>query len=120
MELEMKSGFKRVTRVARTLRPGLPMIVGALLSGLSTAALAVSGDYSSLTSVTDIICTISNLISGPYLYGIGIILIVVGAIAISNSEGTLAKFFSIVLMGIGIAAAAIPIMRDHMKIAVAC
>ncbi len=43
-----------------------------------------------------------------------------GAIAIANSEGTLAKFFSIVLMGIGIAAAAIPIMRDHMKITVAC
>jgi TrbC/VIRB2 pilin len=120
MELEMKSGFKRVIRVARTMRPGLPMIVGALLSGISTAALAATGDFSSLTSVTDIICTISNLISGPYLYGIGIILIVVGAIAIANSEGTLAKFFSIVLMGIGIAAAAIPIMRDHMKITVAC
>ncbi|WP_321794788.1 conjugal transfer protein TrbC [Caballeronia sp. J97] len=105
--------------VAKRLLPGKSMLVGALLSGVSMAAMA-AGDYSSLTGLTDIICTISNLISGPYLYGIGIVLITVGGVAVANTESNIAKTFSVVLMGLGIASVAVPIMRDHFHMAVAC
>jgi hypothetical protein len=117
----MKQGtfFSTAAAVARKLRPGKPLIVGALLSVASAAAMA-AGDYTSLTGLTDIICTISNLISGPYLYGIGIVLITLGGVAVANSESNIAKTFSVVLIGLGIASVAVPIMRDHFKLAVAC
>jgi type IV secretory pathway VirB2 component (pilin) len=105
--------------LARRLRPGKPILAGALLSLVSMAAMA-AGDYSSLTGLTDIICTISNLISGPYLYGIGIVLITIGGVAVANSESNIAKTFSVVLVGLGIASVAVPIMRDHFHMAVAC
>ncbi|SAK73471.1 hypothetical protein AWB80_04105 [Caballeronia pedi] len=114
-----KKILNRAERVAERLRPGKSMLVGALLSAVSVAAMA-AGDFSNLTGLTDIICTISNLISGPYLYGIGIILIVLGGVAIAASESTIAKIFSGVLMGLGFASVAIPIMRDHFHMAVAC
>jgi hypothetical protein len=117
----MKQGtfFDTAAAVANKLRPGRPMLVGALLGVVSAAAMA-AGDYSSLTGLTDIICTISNLISGPYLYGIGIVLITLGGVAVANSESNIAKTFSVVLIGLGIASVAVPIMRDHFHMAVAC
>jgi hypothetical protein len=117
----MKQGkfFSTAAAAARKLQPGKPFIVGALLSVASAAAMA-AGDYSSLTGLTDIICTVSNLISGPYLYGIGIVLITLGGVAVANSESNIAKVFSIVLFGLGIASVAVPIMRDHFHMAVAC
>jgi type IV secretory pathway VirB2 component (pilin) len=114
-----KQILNHAASVAKQRRPGKPMLVGALLSVVSMAAMA-AGDYSSLTGLTDIICTISNLISGPYLYGIGIILIVLGGVAVASSESTVAKIFSGVLVGLGFASVAIPIMRDHFHMAVAC
>ncbi|KXV16529.1 conjugal transfer protein TrbC [Caballeronia megalochromosomata] len=114
-----KKVLDRAAILAKRLRPGKPMIVGALLSAMSMAAMA-AGDYSNLTGLTDIICTISNLISGPYLYGIGIVLITIGGVAVANSESNIAKTFSVVLVGLGIASVAVPIMRDHFKMAVAC
>ncbi|BDC45361.1 hypothetical protein PTKU15_86580 [Paraburkholderia terrae] len=117
--MKQRKFFSTAAAVAKKLRPGKPMIVGALLSVASAAAMA-AGDYTSLTGLTDIICTISNLISGPYLYGIGIILIVLGGVAVANSESNIAKTFSVVLIGLGIASVAVPIMRDHFHMAVAC
>jgi type IV secretory pathway VirB2 component (pilin) len=114
-----KKVLNRAATVAKHLRPGKPMLVGALLSVVSMAAMA-AGDFSSLTGLTDIICTISNLISGPYLYGIGIVLITLGGVAVANSESNIAKTFSVVLVGLGIASVAVPIMRDHFHMANAC
>jgi len=119
----MKNGIENniVTylKVANSLRPGKSMLLGALLSGVSAAAMA-AGSITDLTGLTDIICTISNLISGPYLYGIGIVLITIGGVAVANSESNIAKTFSVVLVGLGIASVAVPIMRDHFGMAVAC
>ena len=119
----MKSGIKKKVAkcltVAKSLRPGKSMLLGAVLSGVSMAAMA-SGSITDLTGLTDIICTISNLISGPYLYGIGIVLITLGGVAVANSESNIAKTFSVVLIGLGIASVAVPIMRDHFHMAVAC
>ena len=64
--MKQRKFFSTAATVAKKLRPGKSMLVGALLSAASAAAMA-EGDYSSLTGLTDIICTISNLISGPYL-----------------------------------------------------
>lgn len=111
--------FSSAAAVARKLKPGKPFFVGAALSVVSLAAMA-AGDYSSLTGLTDIICTISDLISGPYLYGIGIVLITIGGVAVANSESNIAKTFSVVLVGLGIASVAVPIMRDHFKLAQVC
>ncbi|SOE97534.1 hypothetical protein SAMN05414139_10666 [Burkholderia sp. D7] len=119
----MKSGIKnnivKCLKFAKSLRPGKSMLLGALLSGVSVAAMA-AGSITDLTGLTDIICTISNLISGPYLYGIGIVLITIGGVAVANSESNIAKTFSVVLVGLGIASVAVPIMRDHFGMAVAC
>ena len=114
-----KKVLNRAATVAKHLRPGKPMLVGALLSVVSMAAMA-AGDFSSLTGLTDIICTISNLISGPYLYGIGIVLITLGGVAVANSESNIAKTFSVVLVGLGIASVAVPIMQSHFHMANAC
>jgi hypothetical protein len=114
-----KKVLNKAATIAKRLRPGKPMLVGALLSVVSMAAMA-AGDFSSLTGLTDIICTISNLISGPYLYGIGIVLITLGGVAVANSESNIAKTFSVVLVGLGIASVAVPIMRDHFHMASAC
>ncbi len=111
--------FSSAAAVARKLKPGKPLLVGAPLSVVSAAAMA-AGDFSSLTGLTDIICTISNLISGPYLYGIGIVLITIGGVAVANSESNIAKTFSVVLVGLGIASVAVPIMRDHFHLAQVC
>jgi hypothetical protein len=66
----MKSGIKnnvvKCLRIAKSLRPGKSMLLGAMLSGVSMAAMA-AGSITDLTGLTDIICTISNLISGPYM-----------------------------------------------------
>ena len=111
--------FSSAAAVARKLKPGKPLLAGAALSVVSAAAMA-AGDFSSLTGLTDIICTISNLISGPYLYGIGIVLITIGGVAVANSESNIAKTFSVVLVGLGIASVAVPIMRDHFHLAQVC
>jgi hypothetical protein len=117
--MKQQKFFSTAVAVAKRLCPGKPMVMGVVLSVASAAAMA-AGDYSSLTGLTDIICTISNLISGPYLYGIGIVLITLGGVAVANSESNIAKTFSVVLIGLGIASVAVPIMRDHFHMAVAC
>jgi hypothetical protein len=117
--MKQKKFIGTALAVAKRLRPGKPTVMGVVLSVASAAAMA-AGDYTSLTGLTDIICTISNLISGPYLYGIGIVLITLGGVAVANSESNIAKTFSVVLIGLGIASVAVPIMRDHFHMSVAC
>jgi hypothetical protein len=75
---------------------------------------------SDLGSATDVICLISSYVSGPWLYAIGIVLIIIGAVAIANSESSIGKFISLVLVGLGIASCAIPIVKNHLKINYTC
>ena len=117
--MKHKKLLKTGTAIAKTLKPGKPMLVGAILSAFSVAAMA-AGSITDLNGLTDIICTISNLISGPYLYGIGIVLITIGGVAVANSESNIAKTFSVVLVGLGIASVAVPIMKDHFGLAQTC
>ena len=64
--MKHKKWMKTATAIAKNLKPGKPMLVGAILSAFSVAAMA-AGSITDLTGLTDIICTISNLISGPYM-----------------------------------------------------
>ena len=48
-----KKVLNRAATVAKRLRPGKSMLVGALLSVVSVAAMA-AGDFSNLTGLTDI------------------------------------------------------------------
>ncbi|MEX3900969.1 conjugal transfer protein TrbC [Paraburkholderia sp. BR10954] len=93
-------------------------VVAASLAAFAPFALAV--DLTDLGSATDVICLISSYISGPWLYGIGIVLIIVGAVAIGNSESTIGKIISTVFVGLGLAACAIPIVKNHLHINYTC
>ena len=93
-------------------------IVAAVLACFAPMASAV--DMSDMASATDVICLISSYVSGPWLYAIGIVLIIIGAVAIANSESSIGKFISLVLVGLGIASCAIPIVKNHLKINYTC
>ncbi|MFM0077235.1 TrbC/VirB2 family protein [Paraburkholderia sediminicola] len=95
-------------------------------STLVAGALAFFAPFASAVSMTDlgpatdVICLIQAYISGPWLYGIGIVLIIVGAVAIANSESTIGKIISSVFVGLGLAACAVNIVKNHLGITFAC
>ena len=93
-------------------------LVAALLASFAPMASAV--DMSDLGSATGIVCLISAYISGPWLYAIGVILIIVGAVAIANSESNIGKMVSGVFVGLGLASVAIPIVKNHLMINYTC
>jgi hypothetical protein len=93
-------------------------LVAAVLAGFAPFASAVSLD--DLGSATDAICLISAYISGPWLFVIGCVVIIVAAVAIGSSESTIVKVISTCFVGIGIAACAVPIMKNHFHISYTC
>jgi type IV secretory pathway VirB2 component (pilin) len=93
-------------------------IVAASLAFFAPFASAVS--MTDLGPATDLICLIQAYISGPWLYGIGIVLIIVGAIAIANSESSIGKILSSVFVGLGLAACAVNIVKNHMGVTFVC
>jgi hypothetical protein len=92
----------------------------AFLSPLSMAQSSGSTSISDLSTASGIICMISDYISGPWLYGIGIVLIIVGAVAISSSESSISKMISTVFVGLGIAACAVNIVKNHLGLSYTC
>jgi hypothetical protein len=114
------SGILKPKSVKQAVRDALTMTFMFSLAAKAFAQTSGTGSTTDLTGLTNIICTISNVISGPYLYGIGIVLVVLGGVAIASSESTIAKFASGGLMGLGIASVAVPIMQNHFAIAASC
>jgi type IV secretory pathway VirB2 component (pilin) len=98
----------------------MTLMYACTLSAFAQTTSSSGASTTDLTGLTNIVCTISNVISGPYLYGIGIVLVVLGGVAIASAESTIAKFASGALMGLGIASVAVPIMKDHLNIAASC
>ncbi|MBU9589507.1 conjugal transfer protein TrbC [Burkholderia multivorans] len=96
----------------------LSTLIALALTFAAPAAKAV--DLSDLGSATAIICLIQAYVSGPWLMAIGVVLIIVGAVAIANSESNIGKFLSSVIVGIGLAACAIPIVKNQLKINYTC
>ena len=111
----MQQYFK-IQSVRDAVRVALAMV---LASVCATPAFAV-GSITDLTSVTEIICTITNVVSGPYLFGIGVVVIIVAAVGVASSESTIMKLISGALVGLGIAAAALPLVKNHLGVAAAC
>jgi hypothetical protein len=108
------SGFQRFLS-RREIRSTL---VAGALAFFTPFASAVS--LTDLGSATDLICLIQAYISGPWLYGIGIVLIIVGSVAIANSESTIGKVLSSVFVGLGLAACAVNIVKNHMNVTYTC
>jgi len=99
-----------VQRAATTARKSLPsMLVLVGLMGVATSAAAA--DFGFLGNLGEFICGIATFINTKYLFVAGLILIVLGAIGIANSESTIMKFVSVICIGIGLAAAAPAIMK---------
>jgi hypothetical protein len=103
-----------------SLRELRTTLVAAALSAVAPLACATSTDLSDLGPATDVICLVSNWISGPWLFGIGLVIMIVACIAIATSESTIAKVLSGAFVGIGFAACAIPVLKDHFKISYVC
>jgi len=97
-------------------------LIAAALTAIAPSANALSSstDMTDLGAATNFVCLISSYVSGPWLYAIGIVLIVVGAVAIANSESTIGKMLSSVIVGLGLAACAVNIVKDHLGIAYTC
>jgi hypothetical protein len=95
-------------------------LIAAALSVIAPVASATSTDLSSLGPATEIVCLISNYISGPWLFCIGIIVGILGCVAIANSESTIGKVVSVVFVGIGLAACVTSIVKNHLKVSYVC
>lgn len=127
MKQYLKPFFQRAARHARSActrhfsrRELRSTLIAAALSAIAPIASASSTDLSDLGPATDAICLISNYISGPWLFCIGLVVMIVAFIAIANSESTIGKVLGSVFVGIGLAACAIPVLKDHFKIAYVC
>ena len=95
-------------------------LAAAVLAFMAPFASASGTDLSDLSTATDIVCLISTYISGPWLFVIGVVLMIVGAVAIANSESTIGKLISTVFVGLGFASAAVPIVKNHLKLNYVC
>jgi hypothetical protein len=94
-------------------------LIALCLTGFAPMAFAAA-DLSDLNGATDVVCLIEGYISGPWLFGIGVVLIILGAVAIANSEGTIGKLLSTGLVGLGLASAAVPIAQNHLHLVNSC
>ncbi|KGW80973.1 hypothetical protein [Burkholderia pseudomallei] len=96
----------------------LSTLIALLLTIVAPAAKAV--DLGDLGNAANFICLIQAYVSGPVLFGLGIVLIIVGAVAIANSESNIGKLISSVIVGLGIASCAIPLVKNQLKINYTC
>ncbi|MGH8790286.1 MAG: TrbC/VirB2 family protein [Cupriavidus necator] len=95
---------------SRTRSQHIALLLGAAM--LLCAQSAFAADLGIFSGLTNMICSIQALVSGPVLFVIGVVVIILGAIGIANSESTIVKVVMTAIMGIGLAAAAIPIAKN--------
>ncbi|MCA7954211.1 TrbC/VirB2 family protein [Burkholderia seminalis] len=96
----------------------LSTLIALMLTFAAPAAKAV--DLGDLGNAASFICLIQAYVSGPWLFGIGIVMIIVGAVMISNSESNFGKFLSTIVVGLGVASCALPIVKNQLKINYTC
>nr|WP_315591810.1 prepilin [uncultured Cupriavidus sp.] len=90
-----------------------------LLGLMAVATTAGAAEIAAFAALGDFICGIATFINTKYLFVAGLILIVLGAIGIANSESTIMKFVSVICIGVGLAAAA-PSIMTVLGVAKAC
>ncbi|WP_244789428.1 prepilin [Cupriavidus pauculus] len=109
--------FSSVLRAA-SLRKSAPKALTTLaLMAIATSACAA--EIAAFSALGDFICGIATFINTKYLFVAGLILIVLGAVGIANSESTIMKFVSVICIGVGLAAAA-PSIMTVLGVAKAC
>jgi TrbC/VIRB2 pilin len=100
------------------------LVVGAAMAMTPMADAQYSssggGGSSYFSSVTNLVCGISSTVSGPWLYAVSIIVIILGAIAIAASDSSIVKMISTVFIGLGIAASAGTVVANGMGITSGC
>ncbi|CAG2155411.1 TrbC/VirB2 family protein [Cupriavidus numazuensis] len=94
------------------------LLLAAMASAAGPAHAQTAGP-AFLDNLGNFICGIATFINTKYLFVAGLILIVLGAIGIANSESTIMKFVSVICIGVGIAASAPSIMKA-LGVASAC
>uniref|UniRef100_UPI003BEEDEF6 TrbC/VirB2 family protein n=1 Tax=Burkholderia arboris TaxID=488730 RepID=UPI003BEEDEF6 len=77
-------------------------------------------DLGDLGNAANFICLIQAYVSGPWLFGIGIVLIIVGGVLIANSESNFGKLLSTVIVGLGFASCATALVKNQLKINYTC
>ena len=117
----MKQPLRSLYRTYLCPKEIVTTLLAFVLSFIAPVSMAQSStSISDLSTASGIICMISDYISGPWLYGIGIVLIIVGAVAISSSESSISKMISTVFVGLGLAACAVPIVKNHLGLSYTC
>lgn len=91
----------------------------ATLTLMAAATSAGAAEIATFSALGDFICGIATFINTKYLFVAGLILIVLGAVGIANSESTIMKFVSVICIGVGLAAAA-PSIMTVLGVAKAC
>ncbi|QET04075.1 prepilin (plasmid) [Cupriavidus pauculus] len=91
----------------------------AMTGLMAIAGSAAAAELAALSSLGEFICGIATFINTKYLFVAGLILIVLGAVGIANSESTIMKFVSVICIGVGLAAAA-PSIMTVLGVAKAC
>lgn len=105
----------RVRATARKYAPSAMLMIGMM----AVATSAVAADDSFLGNLGNFICGLATFINTKYLFVLGLIVIVLGAIAYANAESSLSKFVSGACVGIGLAAAA-PSILTKLNIVASC
>jgi len=114
---ERKKKNFNLTAILNALMIGSVM---AMVPAADAQTSSTSGSASYFASVTNLVCGISSTISGPWLYGISIVVIILGAVAIAASDSTIVKMISTVFIGLGIAASATTVVTSGMGISSSC
>jgi type IV secretory pathway VirB2 component (pilin) len=114
---------QRKTRFNLTaMRTGLTTVgVMAMVPAAQAQTSSSSSSSSSYFSgLTNLVCGISTTISGPWLYAIAVVCVIIGAVGIANSESTITKYIVGTLSGLGLAASAGTLVAQGMGIASSC
>lgn len=96
----------------------LSTLIALILTFVALPAKAV--DLADLGNAANFICLIQAYVSGPWLFGIGIVLIIVGGVLIANSESNFGKLLSTVIVGLGFASCATALVKNQLKINYTC
>lgn len=109
--------FSSVVRAAVARKKAPKALTMLALMGIASSAAAA--EIAAFSALGDFICGIATFINTKYLFVAGLILIVLGAVGIANSESTIMKFVSVICIGVGLAAAA-PSIMTVLGVAKAC
>jgi TrbC/VIRB2 pilin len=103
------------------MRAGLTTVgVMAMVPAAHAQTSGSSSSNSLFTGLTTLVCGISTTISGPWLYAIAVVCVIIGAVGIANSESTITKYIVGTLSGLGIAASAGTLVAQGMGITSSC